>query len=319
MSISPGIQIAEQPGPVTTSTRAASTIGDGGRLGRRAGRGKGRAGRFGLNVVALVVIVCSVFPVYWMVNMSFTPPNQIISRNPSFLPFDFTWKNYVTAWTREAAPGQTDFPHALVSSLTVGLAVVVVGAIIAFLASIAIARFAFRGRVVFIVSVLVVQMVPGEAMMFTIYNMIDDWRLMNTLVGLFIVHLASVVPFTIWTLRGFVRGVPAELEEAAQIDGCTKAQAFWKVTFPLLAPGLVATGIFAFIQSWNEFLMALLLLKGYNLTLPPWLNSFQSATEATNWGAVMAGSTLIALPVVIFFLFVQGRMVGGLVSGAVKG
>ncbi|WP_022894147.1 carbohydrate ABC transporter permease [Agromyces subbeticus] len=319
MSISPGIQIAETPGPVTTSTRAATTIGDGGRLGRRAGRAKGRAGRFGLNVFALLVIVCSVFPVYWMVNMSFTPPNQIISRNPSFLPFDFTFKNYVTAWTREAAPGQTDFPHALASSLTVALAVVVVGALIAFLASIAIARFAFRGRVVFIVSVLVVQMVPGEAMMFTIYNMVDDWRLMNTLVGLFIVHLAAVVPFTIWTLRGFVRGVPAELEEAAQIDGCTKAQAFWKVTFPLLAPGLVATGIFAFIQSWNEFLMALLLLKGYNLTLPPWLNSFQSATEATNWGAVMAGSTLITLPVVIFFLFVQRRMVGGLVSGAVKG
>lgn len=319
MTVSPGIQVAETPASTTTSTRAASMIGDGGRLGRRAGRAKGRAGRFGLNAFAFIVIVCSIFPVYWMVNMSFTPPNQIISRNPSFLPFDFTWKNYVTAWTREAAPGQTDFPHALVSSLTVGLAVVVVGAIIAFLASIAIARFAFRGRYVFIVSVLVVQMVPGEAMMFTIYNMIDDWRLMNTLIGLFIVHLASVVPFTIWTLRGFVRGVPAELEEAAQIDGCSKAQAFWKVTFPLLAPGLVATGIFAFIQSWNEFLMALLLLKGYNLTLPPWLNSFQSATEATNWGAVMAGSTLIALPVVIFFLFVQGRMVGGLVSGAVKG
>ncbi|MFF2387664.1 carbohydrate ABC transporter permease [Agromyces sp. NPDC058104] len=283
-----------------------------------------RTHRFGapkivINVVALLVFLCSVFPVYWMVNMSFTPSNQIISRTPSFFPLEFTFKNYVTAWTREAAPGQTDFPHALASSLGVAIAVVVVCAVFAFLASIAIARFAFRGRYVFIVSVLVVQMVPGEAMMFTIYNMIDDWRLMNTLVGLFIVHLASVVPFTIWTLRGFVAGVPADLEEAAMIDGCTKAQAFWKVTFPLLAPGLVSTGIFAFIQSWNEFTMALLLMKGYNLTLPPWLNSFQSATEATNWGAVMAGSTLIALPVVIFFLFVQGRMTGGLVSGAVKG
>nr|WP_255368759.1 carbohydrate ABC transporter permease [Agromyces sp. CF514] len=283
-----------------------------------------RTHRFGapkivINTVAILVFLCSVFPVYWMVNMSFTPSNQIISRNPSFFPFEFTMKNYVTAWTREAAPGQTDFPHALGSSIIVAIAVVIVCALIAFIASIAIARFAFRGRYVFIVSVLVVQMVPGEAMMFTIYNMIDDWRLMNTLIGLFIVHLASVVPFTIWTLRGFVAGVPADLEEAAQIDGCTKAQAFWKVTFPLLAPGLVSTGIFAFIQSWNEFTMALLLMKGYNLTLPPWLNSFQSATEATNWGAVMAGSTLIALPVVIFFLFVQGRMTGGLVSGAVKG
>ncbi|WP_245561801.1 carbohydrate ABC transporter permease [Agromyces italicus] len=319
MSISPGMQLAEEPRSIAAETRAATTIGSGGRPGRRAGRRRGLVGRIGLNVWALVIIVCSIFPVYWMVNMSFTPSNQIISRNPSLLPLDFTFKNYITAWTREAAPGQTDFPHALISSITVGLAVVVVCAILAFLASIALARFAFRGRVFFIVAVLVVQMVPGEAMMFTIYNMIDDWRLMNTLLGLFIVHLAAVVPFTIWTLRGFVKGVPAELEEAAMIDGCTKAQAFWKVTFPLMAPALVSTGIFAFIQSWNEFLMALLLLKGYNLTLPPWLNSFQSATEATNWGAVMAGSTLIALPVVIFFLFVQGRMVGGLVNGAVKG
>ena len=164
-------------------------------------------------------------------------------------------------------------------------------------------------------------MIPGEAMMFTIYGIIDDWHLMNTLLGLGIVYTAAVIPFTIWTLRGFVAGVPADLEEAAMIDGCTKSQAFWKVTFPLLAPGLVATGIFAFIQSWNEFTMALLMMKGYNLTLMPWLNAFQSSSVggAVNWGAVMAGSTLIALPVVIFFLIVQGRMTGGLVAGAVKG
>jgi N,N'-diacetylchitobiose transport system permease protein len=272
-----------------------------------------------LNIAALVVFVCSVFPVYWMVNMSFTQGQQIISRTPDFIPLDFTLQNYITAWTREAAPGQTDFPHALLTSTVVTLGVLVVTLLFAFLASIAVARFHFRGRRGFIVSVLIIQMIPGEAMMFTLYGMIDDWRLMNTLLGLGIVYLASVIPFTIWTLRGFVAGVPAELEEAAMIDGCTKSQAFWKVTFPLLAPGLVSTGIFAFIQSWNEFTMALLLMKGYNLTLPTWLNSFQSATEATNWGAVMAGATLISIPVAIFFLIVQGRMTGGLVSGAVKG
>ncbi|MGV9194916.1 carbohydrate ABC transporter permease [Microbacterium sp. MC2] len=272
-----------------------------------------------LNIAALVVIVCSVFPVYWMVNMALTPSNRIISRTPSFFPAEPTFANFVTAWTREAAPGQTDFPHALVSTITVTGGVLVATLLFAFLASVAVARFHFRGRRGFIVSVLIVQMIPGEAMMFTLYGMIDDWRLMNTLLGLGIVYTATVIPFTIWTLRGFVAGVPADLEEAAMIDGCTKTQAFWKVTFPLLAPGLVSTGIFAFIQAWNEFTMALLLMSGYNLTLMPWLNSFQSATEATNWGAVMAGSTLIAIPVVVFFLFVQGRMTGGLVSGAVKG
>lgn len=272
-----------------------------------------------LNAAALVVFVCSVFPVYWMVNMSFTNGRSIISRSPDFLPLDFTFANYLTAWTREAAPGQTDFPNGLMTSTIVTVGVLVATLLFAFLASIAVARFHFRGRRGFIVSVLIVQMIPAEAMMFTIYGMIDDWRLLNTMLGLGIVYLAAVIPFTIWTLRGFVAGVPADLEEAAMIDGCTKTQAFWRVTFPLLAPGLVSTGIFAFIQSWNEFTMALLLMKGYNLTLPPWLLSFQSATEATNWGAVMAASTLISIPVVVFFLFVQGRMTGGLVSGAVKG
>lgn len=271
------------------------------------------------NIIGTVVFVCSVFPVYWMVNLSFTPGNQIISRDPSVLPREPTLRNFVTAWTRPAAPGQTDFPHALKTSLVIVVFVVIAALFVAFLASIALARFRFRGRHAFIVGILVVQMIPGEAMMFTVYNLIDDMRLMNTLMGLALVHIASVIPFTIWALRGFVAGIPIELEEAAQIDGCSKPQAFWKVTFPLLAPGLVSTGIFAFMQSWNEFTMALLLMKGNNLTLPTWLNSFQSATEATNYGAVMAGSTLICIPVVIFFLIVQGRMTGGLVSGAVKG
>jgi len=272
-----------------------------------------------LNIAALIVFVCSVFPVYWMLNMSFTRGESIISRTPSFLPLDFTLRNFQTAWTREAAPGQTDFTHGLLSSTLVTVGVLVATLLFAFLASIAVSRIRFRGRRSFIVAVLIVQMIPGEAMMFTIYGMVDDWRLMNTLLGLGIVYVAAVIPFTIWTLRGFVAGVPVDLEEAAMIDGCTRSQAFWRVTFPLLAPGLVATGIFAFIQSWNEFTMALLLMKGYNLTLPPWLLSFQSATEATNWGAVMAASTLISIPVVIFFLIVQGRMSGGLVAGAVKG
>jgi len=289
--------------------------------GPRRSSGRKVASRWLLNAAALLVFVCSVFPVYWMVNLAFTPNAKIISRSPSFFPADFTVANFLTAWNREAAPGQTDFPHALGTTLTVTAGVLVVTLLFAFLASVAVARFHFRGRRGFIVSVLIVQMIPGEAMMFTIYGMIDDWQLMNTVLGLGIVYTASVIPFTIWTLRGFVAGVPADLEEAAMIDGCTKAQAFWKVTFPLLAPGLVSTGIFAFIQAWNEFTMALLLMSGYNLTLMPWLNAFQASSVGggVNWGAVMAGSTMIALPVMIFFLIVQGRMTGGLVSGAVKG
>lgn len=317
------------PGSQLGTVGVEETLGEVGRaktprrgsIDARRPSGRRVATRTLLNLAALFVFLLSVFPVYWMVNLSLTPNPKIISRSPSFFPLDLTFGHYATAWNREAAPGQTDFQHALISSMTVTAGVLVVTLLFAFLASVAVARFHFKGRRGFIVSVLIVQMIPGEAMMFTIYGMIDDWRLMNTLLGLGIVYTAAVIPFTIWTLRGFVAGVPADLEEAAMIDGCTKSQAFWKVTFPLLAPGLVATGIFAFIQSWNEFTMALLLMKGYNLTLPTWLNAFQSSTAAgaVDWGAVMAGSTMIAVPVMVFFLIVQGRMTGGLVSGAVKG
>jgi N,N'-diacetylchitobiose transport system permease protein len=134
------------------------------------------------------------------------------------------------------------------------------------------------------------------------------------------VYVATVLPFTVWTLRGFVAGVPYELEEAALVDGCTRLGAFFRITFPLLAPGLVATGVFGFIQAWNEFTLALVVMtRDDKKTLPVWLTTFSDVNRGTDWGAVMAGSTLIALPVVIFFLVVQGRMVAGLTAGAVKG
>jgi N,N'-diacetylchitobiose transport system permease protein len=127
------------------------------------------------------------------------------------------------------------------------------------------------------------------------------------------------LPFTIWSLRGFVAGVPVDLEEAAMVDGASRFQAFWKVTLPLLAPGLVATSIFCFITAWNEFLFANTFMSDpAHATLPVWLVSFRTFL-GTDWGATMAASTLFTLPVLIFFLLVQRRMVGGLTQGAVRG
>src|SRR5690606_13470214 len=117
--------------------------------------------RIGLNIIAVLVFVCSVFPLYWTVNLSFTPGNEIISRDPSLLPKAPTLINYITAWNRPAAPGQTDFPHALMTSLIVVAIGIVAALAVAFLASIALARFSFRGRHAFIVGILVVQMIPG--------------------------------------------------------------------------------------------------------------------------------------------------------------
>jgi len=272
----------------------------------------------GFGALAIMVFVLSAFPVYWMVSTSFLPNNRIRGENLAFFPTPdvFTLDNYRAAIFSPRAP----FPPAVLNSIGVTFLTLVIAVVVGFVAALALTRFQFKGRRTFIVMILVVQMIPGEAMIISLFRIIDGWQLLNTIIGLTLVYAAGVLPFTIWTLRGFVNGVPKELEEAAMIDGCSRAGAFWRVTFPLLAPGLVATGVFAFIQAWNEFVTALVIMQRPDaMTLPLWLRTFVQATQATNWGAVMAASVLIAIPAVIFFLIVQGRMTGGLVSGAVKG
>lgn len=270
-----------------------------------------------LSAVAIVVFACSVFPVYWMIQTSFQPNNEIIGSEVNFWPETFTLRNYETVLL---STDRAAFRPALGNSLIVTLLTVVIALVFAFLASLAVTRFRFRSRRAFILTILIIQMIPAEAMIVSTYRVLDDWALLNTIAGLTLVYVATVLPFTIWTLRGFVNGVPVDLEEAAMIDGCSRAQAFWKITLPLLAPGLVATGVFGFIQAWNEFLLALVVnSRPEMMTLPVWLRTFQVATGTTNWAAIMAGSTLMSIPVIVFFLIIQGRMTQGLVAGAVKG
>jgi N,N'-diacetylchitobiose transport system permease protein len=134
-----------------------------------------------------------------------------------------------------------------------------------------------------------------------------------------LLYLGANVPFTIWMLKGFVDGVPVELEEAAMLDGCSRMGAFARITFPLVGSGLVASSIFAFLASWNEYTIALVSLTATKAqTLPIWLTSFSGQNQVTDWGAIMAGSTLMAIPVVVLFMFVQSKMASGLTAGAVK-
>ncbi len=284
---------------------------------RGRSRAKRRAISVLLSVVSVIVFIGSVFPVYWMVQTSFQPNNEIIGADVNFWPKNFTFKNYGTVLLES---DRAQFLPALGNSLMVTLLTVVVALLFAFLAALAVTRFRFKSRKAFIITILIIQMIPGEAMIVSIYRVLDGWALLNTIIGLSLVYCATVLPFTIWTLRGFVNGVPVDLEEAGMIDGLSRAGAFWRITFPLLAPGLVATGVFGFIQAWNEFLLALVVMaRPEMMTLPVWLRTFQIANGTTNWAAIMAGSTLMSIPVIVFFLLIQGRMTQGLVSGAVKG
>lgn len=279
----------------------------------RRGRG-GRGGKAIFNIIATVIGLIWVFPVYWMVNSSMLSTATLESATPTFLPFGGSFDNFKSV----LAP---PFWAALGISVTVTLIAVFFCLLFAFLAAIAISRFKFRGRTSFIVAILLIQMLPAEGLFIAQYKMMSELGLLSNVIGLSLLYIAAVVPFTVWMLRGFVAGVPAELEEAAMMDGLSRTGAFMRITLPLLAPGLVAAGVFAFLQCWNEFTVALVIMSADNQTLPLWLRGFVQASQsrAIDWGQVMAASTIVAIPVIIFFLIVQGRMTSGLVSGAVKG
>lgn len=284
---------------------------------RQRGRARiGRLGRTVLTVVAILVALIWVFPVYWMLNSSLLPGVVLDQSTPRLLPVGGSLRNFFSVVS------DGSFLRALGVSLAVAGIAVACCLIFAFLAALAISRFRFRGRRSFVLAVLFIQMLPAEGMFIAQYKLMGSLNLLNSVVGVSIIYIAAVVPFTIWMLRGFVAGIPAELEEAAMVDGLSRTQAFLRITFPLLAPGLVASGVYAFLQAWNEFTVALVILQDSGTqTLPLWLRGFiqQSASRAIDWGEVMAASTLVAVPVIIFFLIVQGRMTSGLVSGAVKG
>ncbi|WP_377269455.1 carbohydrate ABC transporter permease [Peterkaempfera sp. SMS 1(5)a] len=271
------------------------------------------AGRTWPNAVAVVLFAFFAFPVYWMVATSFKQDNDIISRTPVFLPLHGTVAHFTKALDADG------FWTLVRNSFTVTISAVLASLFIALLASFAIARMKFKGRKAFVVVVMLAQMAPWEVMVIAIYMIVRDADLLNRLVPLTLFYMMMVLPFTIWTLRGFIAAVPRELEESAMVDGCTRVQAFVRVIFPLLAPGLMATSLFGFITAWNEFPLILVLNKEAEAqTLPLWLTQFQT-NFGSDWGATMAASSLFAVPVMIVFFFLQRKAVGGLTSGAVKG
>jgi N,N'-diacetylchitobiose transport system permease protein len=307
--------VSAQAAPVTAVTTTASGTGRGSRTGRGSGTTRrAGVGRWLLGVLAVVVALLWVFPIYWMVTSAFLPTNRLQTPTPNFFPTNGTLSNFRRVFDD---PG---FAASFKVSLGVTAATLVAAILFAFVAALAVSRFRFRGRKGFIVTILVVQMIPAEGLFISQYQMLDGWGLVNAIGGLTIVYVAAILPFTIWMLRGFVNGVPIELEEAGMVDGLSRTGAFFRITFPLLAPGLVASGVYGFLQAWNEYTLALVVMTDpAKRTLPLWLQGLVEANRATDWGVVMAGATLIAIPVIIFFLLVQQRMTSGLVSGAVKG
>jgi N,N'-diacetylchitobiose transport system permease protein len=267
----------------------------------------------GWNTVAVVLFVFMVFPVFWMISTAFKPDDQIVSANPTWFSLHPTIAHF------RAAIRTPFFWTDVKNSLIIVCATVVISIALAFLAAIALAKYRFTGRKLFIVLMIGIQMLPQAGLIIPLYVVLARYHQVNALTGVILTYMTFALPFSVWTLRGFIINIPRELEEAAMVDGSSRLGAFVKILLPLAAPGLVATSVFAFITSWNEYIFARVLLNDQGKqTVTVWLSYFLGTSRHTDWGALMAGSTLTAIPVLVFFLLVQRKIAFGLTAGAVK-
>jgi N,N'-diacetylchitobiose transport system permease protein len=277
---------------------------------RRSKRGRQRA----WDALGVAIFVVMVFPVYWMISTAFTPDDQVNSLTPTWFSLQPTVRHF------RDAMNQPFFWNDLVNTLIIVSVTLVISMALAFLAAVAVAKYRFSGRKLFIVLVIAIQMVPGVGLIIPLYVVLARYHQVNVLSGVIIVYVSTVLPFSVWTLRGFMLGIPKDLEEAAMVDGSTRLGAFVRILLPLIAPGLVATSVFAFITTWNEYIFARILLNDQaKQTVTVWLSYFLGTSRHTDWAALMAGSTLVAIPVVIFFLLIQRKIAFGLTAGAVRG
>ena len=248
-----------------------------------------------------------------MVTTAFKPDAGIIAAKPEWFPVHPTTAHF------SAAMAEPYFWQDVKNSLIIVLATVAISMVLAFFAALALAKYRFRWRALFLVLVIGIQMLPQAGLIIPLYVVLARYHQVNVLSGVVITYMTFVLPFSIWMLRGFIVGIPRELEEAALVDGNSRPGAFVKILLPLIAPGLVATSVFAFITSWNEYIFARVLLNDQSKqTVTVWLSYFLGSSKHTDWGALMAGATLTAIPVIIFFILVQRKIAFGLTAGAVK-
>lgn len=267
----------------------------------------------GLWALLAALLFWSLAPVVVMIFTSFKARQDIFAVPVRLLPETWTLENYVTVFTAST------MPQALVNSVIVGLLVAVATLVFCFSAGYALARFRFRSARPLALAILLGQVVPLTVVLLPLYQIVSSMKLLDTTIGLAFAHLAITVPLVTWMVRNQVAAIPVELEEAAQIDGGSRFDAVTYITLPICAPGLAAAGMFAFLQSWHEFLFASVMTSSTAArTAPVSLTEFANEFNV-DWGATMAASVVLTVPIVIVFVALQRYFVGGLTGGAVKG
>jgi len=263
----------------------------------------------GLVAFGLLVLV----PFWWIASMSFKTYEQIQFAQSIYVPRPFIWDNYTGLWS------ETRFPLWLRNSLITAVVVTLITTVVAGLGGYAVARLRFPGREAVASLILILYLVPPALLFIPLYRVLAELGATNSLLALFLSYPTFTVPFCTWLLIGFFKALPIELEEAALVDGATRMSALLRVLLPLAAPGIVASAIFAFTLSWNEFLYALIFIQDERtITVPVGLNLLIYG-DVFHWGQLMAASVITTVPVVTLYMFIHRWMVEGLAAGSVKG
>ncbi|NLZ51562.1 MAG: carbohydrate ABC transporter permease [Thermoanaerobacteraceae bacterium] len=260
----------------------------------------------------ILLIAFALFPYLWTFLTSIKPENELYTSVLRYLPMEPTLDNYVTLFSK------TNFFKNMWNSFLVAGITSIISLFVSLLAAYSFARFNFKGKIFCMVSFLLINMFPPVLLLTPLFTIMRKLGLLYTPYSLMIAYSTFTIPFSVWLLTGYIQDLPVSLEEAAMVDGCSRLEAFIRITLPLTIPGIVATGIYIFITAWNEFIFALMFTNEATRTLPVALQTFIGQFEI-QWGLLTAGGVVTTIPVVILFMLIQKKLVEGLTAGAVKG
>lgn len=283
---------------------------------RNSGRKLGDLlGRIWFWVLIVGILIYTLFPFYWAIVSSLTPEAQLFQTPVSLIPTSITFEHYRSVFESPS------FMLALRNSAIVSVGVVILALFFGTLAAYALGRLKFRGRVPILYIILSMTMFPAIAILGSLFEVIRFLDLYNTWWGLILTYLTFTLPFTVWVLTNFFRAMPGELEEAALVDGATPLKALWQILLPLAIPGLVTTGLLAFIAAWSEYLFALTFtISDSARTVPVAIAQFTGNTQfELPFAKRMAAAVVVTLPLIVLVMIVQRRIITGLTAGAVKG
>lgn len=264
-----------------------------------------------LNILTGIIVLVSLFPLYWLISTSMKSKAEAFAMPPKwlFMP-DFT--NY------SGLLENVSFLESLKNSLVISVSATILAVTLGVMAGYALARNNSRSGNAMGIGIILARMIPPMGIIIPFYMIFNYLSLTDRYVSVILIYLTTVLPFVTWIMMGFFQGVPAEIEEAALIDGCGRIGTFLRICLPVVKPGIATCAMFAFMMSWNEYFYAVIMTGNSTKTAPIYIQSFVSSS-GTNWGSLCAASVLVVLPILIFTIFCQRSLVRGLMGGAVKG